>query len=247
MPSVRNEPDEMAAAVQNLIDPRQVAYLVASVAPLSQALRQEILELDPLDAKLRRLVEPLQREIAVRELGNKITTDTRERLSKSQREFFLREQLRSIQKELGEDEGGDSETADLRRRLGCPVGVITAAWGGTPIQTWMGLEAFRREPPLTTPLAAWETAGQVQYAPVGTSTDPARVVRAPGGDRNRKHPALAVNARGDVLLAWTVGMGWQRGGSVAWQVFSCIQKPYAEQNLLNFLLLKMLFLLSKTG
>jgi ATP-dependent Lon protease len=110
-------PDEMAAAVQNLTDPRQVAYLVASVAPLSQALRQEILELDPLDAKLRRLVEPLQREIAVRELGNKITTDTRERLSKSQREFFLREQLRSIQKELGEDEGGDSETADLRRRL----------------------------------------------------------------------------------------------------------------------------------
>ena len=109
-------PDEMAAAVQNLTDTRQVAYLVASVAPLSQALRQEILEADPLDAKLRGLLEPLQREIAVRELGNKITTDTRERLSKSQREFFLREQLRSIQKELGEDEGG-GETADLRQRL----------------------------------------------------------------------------------------------------------------------------------
>ena len=73
---------------------------------LSAAVRQELLELDPLDAKLTRLVDLLQHELAVRELGQKITTDTRERISKSQREYFLREQLRSIQQELGESEEG---------------------------------------------------------------------------------------------------------------------------------------------
>jgi ATP-dependent Lon protease len=109
-------PDEVAVAAENLTDPRQVAYLIASVVPLDPDVRQEILELDPVDAKLRRLVDLLQRDLAVRELGHKITAETQERLSKSQREFYLREQLRSIQRELGEESEGD-DTADLRQRL----------------------------------------------------------------------------------------------------------------------------------
>ncbi len=110
-------PDELAVAAENVTDPRHVAYFVASVVPLDLAVRQELLEMDPVTAKLRRLVDLLQRELAVRELGRKITTDTEERLSKKQREFYLREQLRSIQRELGEDEGGDSGVAELRRRI----------------------------------------------------------------------------------------------------------------------------------
>jgi ATP-dependent Lon protease len=109
-------PDELAVAAESLTDPRQVAYLMAAVVPLEPAIRQEILELDPVDAKLRRLIDLLQRELAVRELGDKITTETQERLSKTQRDYFLREQLRSIRQELGEEAEG-RETADLRQRL----------------------------------------------------------------------------------------------------------------------------------
>jgi len=110
-------PDEMAAAAANLGDARQLLYFVATVVPLATAMRQELLELDPLTAKLRRLLDGLQRELAVRELGRKITTDTEERLSKKQREYYLREQLRSIQRELGEEEAGSTEVAELRRRI----------------------------------------------------------------------------------------------------------------------------------
>jgi ATP-dependent Lon protease len=46
-------PDELAGAVANVTDPRHVAYLIASVVPLAVAVRQEILELDPVTAKLR--------------------------------------------------------------------------------------------------------------------------------------------------------------------------------------------------
>jgi ATP-dependent Lon protease len=109
-------PDEMATVAESLADPRQVAYLVASTVPLDGATRQELLELDPIDAKLRRWVDLLQHAISVRELGQKITSDTTERMSKAQREFFLREQLRSIQQELGEGEDGE-DTVDLRQRL----------------------------------------------------------------------------------------------------------------------------------
>jgi ATP-dependent Lon protease len=110
-------PDELAVAAENVADPRHVVYFVASVVPLDMAARQELLETDPVPAKLRRLLDLLQRELAVRELGRKITTETEERLSKKQREYYLREQLRSIQRELGEDEAGDSQVAGLRRRI----------------------------------------------------------------------------------------------------------------------------------
>jgi ATP-dependent Lon protease len=111
-----NQSEDIATAAESLTDARQLAYLVAQVAPIDTALRQELLELDPVQSKLRRLLDVLQREAAVRELGHKIDTETRERLSRSQREHILREQLRSIQRELGE-EGEGSDTSDLRRRI----------------------------------------------------------------------------------------------------------------------------------
>ncbi len=110
-------PDELAAGAANVADPRQLVYFAASVVPLGVAARQELLELDPITAKLRRLVDLLQRELAVRELGRKITSETEERLTKAQREHYLREQVRSIQRELGDGDGGAGELAELRRRL----------------------------------------------------------------------------------------------------------------------------------
>src|SRR5437763_1768405 len=79
-------------------------------------------------------------------------------------------------------------------------------------------------------LAAWETNGQVYFGRV----DPANAkvlnrVPAPGGGPNRKQPALAVNKQGEVLLAWTEGTGWQKGGALAWQVFSPSGQPTGER------------------
>jgi hypothetical protein len=67
--------------------------------------------------------------------------------------------------------------------------------------------------------AAWETAGRVFWARVDAA-EPRVVVIAPGATSNRKHPSIAVNERGDVLLAWTEGTGWNKGGGLAWQMFT---------------------------
>ena len=56
---------------------------------------------------------------------------------------------------------------DLRRALGCPVGVIAAPWGGTPIQTWISLEGLKKQPLLVRTLADWDKA-VVQYRKVRT-------------------------------------------------------------------------------
>jgi hypothetical protein len=41
----------------------------------------------------------------------------------------------------------------------------------------------------------------------------------PGKAAGRKHPSIAVNGRDEFLVAWTEGTGWNKGGSIAWQVF----------------------------
>jgi hypothetical protein len=79
-------------------------------------------------------------------------------------------------------------------------------------------------------LAAWETSGQVSYAGINPAApEPGKPVPAPGEGKGRKHPVIATNAAGETILVWTEGMGWKKGGSLAWQVFDRDGKPTAEQ------------------
>lgn len=56
------------------------------------------------------------------------------------------------------------------------------------------------------------------------------MVHAPDDGKNRKHPAVATNARGETLLAWTEGTSWNKGGSIAWRVYDSAGKPLGETN-----------------
>ena len=74
--------------------------------------------------------------------------------------------------------------------------------------------------------AAWETRGQVHFADV----DRLEAVRSPPGQARfrRKNPVVAVDARGDTLLAWGDGPGFSFGGSLHWQVFDAAGRPLGE-------------------
>ncbi len=78
-------------------------------------------------------------------------------------------------------------------------------------------------------VAGWEREKQVSFARVANGpADVATPRDAPGLPNGRKYPALAVNARGETLLAWTEGMSWKKGGSVAWQVYRPDGSPLGE-------------------
>jgi hypothetical protein len=77
-------------------------------------------------------------------------------------------------------------------------------------------------------LAAWETADQVYYASIQAKTGLASPVIHPPGNTPRKHPVVVQNGQGEVLLVWTEGTGWEKGGSVVWQVFDHSGKPLPE-------------------
>ena len=76
-------------------------------------------------------------------------------------------------------------------------------------------------------VTAWETAGQVHLGIV-QGGKLSRVAPA-GAAGKRKHPTVTTNKDGEILLVWTEGTGWQRGGALAWQLFDKAGKPLDER------------------
>jgi hypothetical protein len=77
-------------------------------------------------------------------------------------------------------------------------------------------------------LLSWETNNQVYFAEVDSRTASlGDRIAAPGPGIDRKHPAVAVNRAGQILLCWTEGTGWKKGGSLAWQLFNSDTRPLA--------------------
>lgn len=104
------------------------------------------------------------------------------------------------------------------------------SFAGQQLDNWkidhcpMSSEAFAEGPRGV--YAAWDSDGQIFFSLMQSprkSNDP--VMQAPGAGGNRKHPALAFNKHGDMILAWTEGTGWQRGGALAWQVYDKDFRP----------------------
>lgn len=77
---------------------------------------------------------------------------------------------------------------------------------------------------------SWEKQAQIYFAAVHSKRLSAVPVFSPPGEgKNRKHPSVAVNRRGQILLAWTEETGWNKGGSLVWQTFDPQGQVISEQ------------------
>jgi ATP-dependent Lon protease len=112
-----NIPDELGNLLDQIDDPRYLAYMVASNANLEVKQGQEILEADHVKDKLHALILHLSREKEVLTLGKKIQNEAREKIDSAQKEYYLRQQLKAIQKELGETEEVSSDTSDYSEKI----------------------------------------------------------------------------------------------------------------------------------
>jgi hypothetical protein len=78
--------------------------------------------------------------------------------------------------------------------------------------------------------AAWETNEQVYFSKIDPETlGSSSPVSPPGKSMGRKHPAQAVNDRGEMIIVWTEGTGWQRGGALLWQIYDANGTPTSEK------------------
>jgi hypothetical protein len=68
--------------------------------------------------------------------------------------------------------------------------------------------------------AAWETRGQIYFVSTVLAQPGSMVPVTPEGNPgNRRHPAFAVGSGKNpaMILAWTEGTGWEKGGALAWE------------------------------
>src|SRR5262245_20040858 len=64
-------------------------------------------------------------------------------------------------------------------------------------------------------LGAWETQGRIRYGALGEGSES----RTASGDSDGcKHPSIACNAAGDVLVAWIEVGGWGEPGTLTWRL-----------------------------
>ena len=76
-------------------------------------------------------------------------------------------------------------------------------------------------------LVAWETEGQVYFADIAHLDEPVSPPAA--ADFRRKNATVAMNGRGDTLLAWGDGPGFMSGGTLHWQLFDAAGRPRGEE------------------
>jgi ATP-dependent Lon protease len=110
-------PDELQLVAANAENPSGLANLIASTMRLKTEEKQDLLETDDVEERLRKLTRILTRELEVFELGTKIQSQVASEMEKSQREYFLRQQLKAIQDELGEGDEQQAEISELRAMI----------------------------------------------------------------------------------------------------------------------------------
>jgi len=112
-----NVPADLAAAIENLTSPSELADFIAGISDVTLSEKQEVLETLDLRERLDRVLGLLAQRIEVLKLSKSIGEQTQQSLSSQQREHILREQLRQIQKELGEGDEKSAEVAELREGI----------------------------------------------------------------------------------------------------------------------------------
>jgi ATP-dependent Lon protease len=110
-------PDELSQMIQNIEDPRQLTYAVATYMRMDIEDAQRLLEMEGLPNKMLFLLQLLNKELEVLQLGKKIQVEAQSEMEKVQREYFLREQIKAIQRELGEADEQQIEIANFRDKI----------------------------------------------------------------------------------------------------------------------------------
>ncbi len=113
----RGIPEEaLTQLVRGVSSPGAFADLVAFYLEVPPSEKQALLELLPVEERMRRVLVAIERDLLRLEAQQEIQQKVQEELGEKQREMVLREQMKAIQKELGEDEE-TGDLSDLEERL----------------------------------------------------------------------------------------------------------------------------------
>ena len=110
-------PDEAHLFAMNISEPGWLADMIATSLALNYEVKQGLLLLLNVRARLQALNKILAQEVDVLELEDEIHSRVQDEVDKSQREFYLREQMRQIQNELGEGDIFTKDASELKKKI----------------------------------------------------------------------------------------------------------------------------------
>lgn len=76
-------------------------------------------------------------------------------------------------------------------------------------------------------LATTERDGRVALSGINPQSMAVAAPMNPVVGKPAKHPVAVSNDKGEFLMAWIEGSGWNRGGKIAWQIYDAQGKPTA--------------------
>jgi ATP-dependent Lon protease len=113
----RGIPEEaLQQLAEGIEEPGRFADMVAFYLELTTAEKQELLEMLPVESRMRQVLLSVERDLVRLEAQQEIQQRVQEELGEKQREMVLREQLKAIQKELGEEDA-ETEAEELREKI----------------------------------------------------------------------------------------------------------------------------------
>lgn len=104
---------EVLNSVKSIDNPLKLLNVVCAHLPIKSDEKQEILEVDPLTARMEKVLSILTREIELAEIEKNINAKVKVRMGKTQRDYYLGEKVREIQSEMGQNENGLDEMGEL--------------------------------------------------------------------------------------------------------------------------------------
>jgi ATP-dependent Lon protease len=110
-------PPEILTSLQGIEQPGRLADTIAAHMALKLDVKQRILEVPDIRARLEQVLALIEGEIDVLQIEKRIRGRVKQQMERSQREYYLNEQMKAIQKELGDMEDAPNELAELENRI----------------------------------------------------------------------------------------------------------------------------------
>ena len=110
-------PQEVLAGIGQITDLAKLADTISAHLALKIADKQQLLELDTVEARLEKAYALMEGEISVLQVEKRIRSRVKRQMEKTQREYYLNEQMKAIQKELGDGTEERDELGELEHRI----------------------------------------------------------------------------------------------------------------------------------
>ncbi len=108
---------EVLNSLELIENPFKLLNIICSHLPLKSDEKQQILETEPLTARMDKVLEIINREIELAELEKRINAKVKMRMGKTQRDYYLGEKVREIQSQMAQNSDGLDELGELEEAI----------------------------------------------------------------------------------------------------------------------------------